>query len=246
MTQPTDQPTLPPLAQDFARVLVVVAHPDDIEYGAAAAVARWRAAGIEVAYLLATHGEAGIDTMDPAQTAAVRAQEERDSAAVVGVDRVRFLHHRDGIVEYGLPLRRDIARVIREERPELVVSLTHRERFAGGGTNQADHRVVGRAALDACRDAGNRWVFPELIEEGLEPWGGVRRIAYASPPMPTHAVDVAGHVEAAVASLETHRQYLDALGPDYPSPRELLEQILSGGGRAAGCRYAVTFEVFDL
>lgn len=237
---------LPALGADFSRVLLVVAHPDDIEYGAAAAVARWRAAGIDVAYLLATYGEAGIDTMDPAEAAAVRAQEERDGAAEVGVDRVHFLDHRDGVVEYGLPLRRDIARVIRAERPDLVVSLTGRERFAGGGTNQADHRAVALAALDACRDAGNRWVFPELIGEELEPWSGVRRVAYAASATPTHAVDVSEHVEAAVASLECHGQYLQALGPDYPSPRDLLEGILTAGGAAAGCRYAVPVEVFDL
>lgn len=249
MPQPTDvssPPIVPALPEDFSRVLLVVAHPDDIEYGAAAAVARWRAAGIAVTYLLATYGEAGIDTMDPAETAAVRAQEERDGAAEVGVTRVRFLQHRDGVVEYGLPLRRDIARVIREERPDLVVCLTHRERFAGGGTNQADHRAVGTAALDACRDAGNRWVFPELLAEELEPWGGVRRIAYVASPSPTHALDVGEHLDAAVASLEAHAQYLEALGPDYPAPRALLEQILSGGGAAAGCRYAVLFEVFEL
>jgi LmbE family N-acetylglucosaminyl deacetylase len=245
-TAPAPLPSLPPLSEDFARVLVVVAHPDDIEYGAAAAVARWRAAGIEVAYLLATYGEAGIDSIDPSETASVRAQEERDGAAEVGVSRVHFLPHRDGVVEYGLPLRRDIARVIRAERPDLVVSLTHRERFGGGGTNQADHRAVGLAALDACRDAGNRWVFPELVEEELEPWGGVRRIAYVASPTPTHALDVGEHLDAAVASLEAHARYLEALGPDYPAPRALLEGILSGGGAAAGCRYGVTFEVFDL
>ncbi|MCA0435246.1 MAG: PIG-L family deacetylase [Austwickia sp.] len=252
MTEPSQAPTaptdahLPTLAEDFARVLVVVAHPDDIEYGAAAAVARWRAADIEVSYLLATYGEAGIDTMDPAEAAPVRAQEERDGAAEVGVEVVHFLDHRDGVVEYGLELRRDIAWVIRRERPDLVVSLTHRERFAGGGTNQADHIAVGRAALDACRDPGNRWLFPELLAEELEPWGGVRRIAYANPPQATHAVDVTEHVAAAIASLECHAQYLQALGPDYPSPRDLLEQILGAGGRAAGLPYAVTFEVFEL
>lgn len=243
----TASPTpLPPLAEDAARVLVVVAHPDDIEYGAAAAVARWRAAGIDVVYLLATYGEAGIDGMDPSEAAAVRAQEERDGAAEVGVERVRFLEHPDGTVDYGLPLRRDIARVIREERPQMVVSLTHRERFAGGGTNQADHRAVGLAALDACRDAGNRWVFPDLAAEGLEPWGGVRRVAFANSPSPTHAVDVSEYVDSAVASLEAHAQYLEGLGADAPAPRELLTGILGAGGRLAGCSFALTVEVFDL
>lgn len=238
-------PTLPALPDDWQRALVVVAHPDDIEYGLAAAVARWTDDGRTVTYLLATRGEAGIDTMDPTEAAVLRAQEERDGAAEVGVEIVEFLDHSDGVVEYGLPLRRDIARIIRARRPDALFCLTHRERFAGGGTNQADHRVVGQAAMDAARDAGNRWIFPELNADD-EPWGGVRFIAYASSPEPTHAVGVDGHVEAAVSSLEAHARYLEALGPDYPSPRDLLTGILTQGGRLSGTEYGVGFEVFDL
>ncbi|WP_040160568.1 PIG-L deacetylase family protein [Mobilicoccus massiliensis] len=237
--------TLPTLPDDWNTALVVVAHPDDIEYGLAAAVDRWTSDGRTVTYLLATHGEAGIDTMDPAEAAVVRAQEERDGAVEVGVDVVEFLDHSDGVLEYGLDLRRDIARVIRARRPEALFCLTHRERFAGGGTNQADHRVVGQAAMDAARDAGNRWVHPELNTDD-EPWGGTKFIAYANAPQPTHALDVTGHFDAAVASLEAHRQYLDALGEDYPSPRELLTGILTGGGALTGTQHGVGFEVFDL
>lgn len=238
-------PTLDPPRDDWSTALVVAAHPDDIEYGLAAAVARWTGEGRTVTYLLVTHGEAGIDTMDPTEAAAVRAQEERDGAVEVGVEVVEFLDHHDGVVEYGLPLRRDIARVVRRRRPEAVFCLTHRERFAGGGTNQADHRAVGLAALDAARDAGNRWVFPELNADD-EPWGGVRFVAFASPPEPTHALDVTGHLDAAVASLEAHGRYLEALGEDYPAPRDLLDQILGGGGRLTGTTHGVGFEVFDL
>ena len=104
---------LEPLSEDWQRALVVVAHPDDIEYGTAAAVARWTQAGKTVTYLLATRGEAGIDGMHPDDAASVRAQEERDGAAEVGVDVVEFLEHTDGALEYGLALRRDIAREVR-------------------------------------------------------------------------------------------------------------------------------------
>ncbi|MDO5626857.1 MAG: PIG-L deacetylase family protein [Mobilicoccus sp.] len=237
--------TLAELSDDWRTALVVVAHPDDIEYGLAAAVARWTGEGRTVTYLLATHGEAGIDTMDPVEAASVRAQEERDGATEVGVDVVEFLDHPDGVVEYGLTLRRHIAAVIRRRRPDAVFGLTHRERFAGGGTNQADHRAVGSALLDAARDAGNRWVFPELGVDD-EPWSGVRFVAFANAPEPTHAVDVTGHLDAAVASLEAHGRYLDALGEDYPDPRTLLEGILTGGGRLTGTTHGIGFEVFDL
>ncbi len=237
---------LPSLDESWSHVLCVAAHPDDLEYGIAAAVDRWVQQGKTVTYLLVTHGEAGIDGVPPTEAASLRAQEERDGAAEVGVEAVEFLDYDDGTVEYGLPLRRDIARAIRIHKPEVVITLTHRERFAGGGTNQADHRAVGLAALDASKDAGNRWIHPELADEGYEPWSGVRWVCMAGSPEVTHGVDVTGHMDAAVASLEAHHVYLEALGPDYPSPRELLGMILGGGGQAMGVDHAVTFEVYDI
>ncbi len=212
----------------------------------AAAVDRWVRQGKTVTYLLVTHGEAGIDAVPPAEAAPIRAQEERDGAARVGVEVVDFLDYGDGVVEYGPPLRRDIARVIRIHRPEVVFTLTHRERFAGGGTNQADHRVVALAALDASKDAGNRWIHPELIDEGYEPWSGVQWVCMAASPEATHGVDVTGHLQPAVASLQAHRLYLEGLGEDYPPPADLLEMVLGAGGRAMGVEHAVTLEVYDL
>ncbi len=240
------KPFLPSFDQSWSRALCVAAHPDDLEYGVAAAVDLWVHQGKLVTYLLATHGEAGIDGVAPSEAASLRAQEERDGASEVGVEVVEFLDHDDGMVEYGLPLRRDIARAIRIHKPEVVITLTHRERFAGGGTNQADHRAVGLAVLDASKDAGNRWIHPELAGEGYEPWSGVKWVCMAGSPEDTHAVDVTGHMDAAVASLEAHHAYLEALGEEYPSPRDLLAMILGGGGSAMGVEHAVTFEVFDV
>ena len=230
----------------FDTVLCIAAHPDDLEYGLAAAVDRWVRAGKTVTYLLVTRGEAGIDTMAPGEAGPLREREERAGASEVGVEVVDFLDHRDGVVEGGLDLRRDLAREIRRRRPDVIVSLTHQERFSGGGTNQADHRVVGLTALDACAAAGNRWIFPELVDGGFDPWGGLRWIGFAGSPQPTHYVDVTGHVDAAVRSLSAHRQYLAALGDGYPPPEELLAMILGGGGSAADVEHAVVLEVFDL
>jgi LmbE family N-acetylglucosaminyl deacetylase len=237
---------LPSFDESWSRALCVAAHPDDLEYGLAAAVDHWVQQGKTVTYLLATHGEAGIDGVPPSEAAAVRAHEERDGAAEVGVDVVEFLNYDDGMVEYGLPLRRDIARAIRIHKPEVVITLTHHERFEGGGTNQADHRAVGLAALDASKDAGNRWIHPELADEGFEPWSGVRWVCMAGSSEHTHGVDVTGHLDAGVASLEAHRAYLDGLGQDYPAPRDLLGMILGRGGKAMGVEHAVTFEVYDI
>lgn len=237
----TEQPVLEPLDEStFETVLCVVAHPDDLEYGAAAAVDRWVRAGKTVTYLLVTRGEAGIDTVPPAQAAPLREQEERDGAARVGVEVVDFLDgFADGVVEHGLPLRRAIARQIRVRRPDLVMTLTYADRFPGGGVNQADHRAVGLAVLDARADAGNRWIFPDLVEEGHEPWK-VAHVLVCADPEPTHFVDVTGHLDAAVASLSAHDAYLEALGPDYPRPADLLGQILGGAAAATGVPYSVT------
>lgn len=241
--------TLTPFPDDWQSALCIVAHPDDLEYGTAAAVAAWRAAGRTVTYLLVTRGEAGIDTMAPEQAAVVREQEERDGAAEVGVSEVDFLEgYHDGVLENGLRLRRDLARHIRLRRPELVVTQTYADRFTNGMVNQADHRVVGREVLDAVAAAGNRWIFPELIEEGYEPWGGVKHLAWSGSE-PTHTLDVTEHFDAAVRSLEAHRAYYAALPADYPSPAQLLTGLLgdpdSADAEGRPQRYRWTADVFS-
>lgn len=241
---------LEPMPRDWTRALAVVAHPDDLEYGAAAAVAEWTEAGHEVGYLLATRGEAGIDTMEPGEAARVREAEQRASAAVVGVRAVDFLDHRDGVIEEGVALRRDIAAAVRRWRPELVVTLNHQDTFSFGGTwwNTPDHRAVGRATLDAVGDAGNRWIFTDQLEEGgLEPWGGVRWVAVAASPQATHAVAVGDRAAGlAVASLAEHRAYLSALGDEEPEAyarRFVTEALGSVAGRFGGLR-GVAFQLF--
>jgi LmbE family N-acetylglucosaminyl deacetylase len=204
-----------PLPDDWTTALAVAAHPDDLEYGVSAAVAAWTAAGKRVTYLLVTRGEAGIATMPPDAAGPAREAEERASAAEVGVEDVRFLDHRDGVVEEGVALRRDIARVIRQVTPDLVVALNHAEGWPGPdgtlvGWNSPDHRAVGRAAIDAVGDAGNRWVHPELDGEGLAPHE-TRHVVVGHSPAARHVVDVTGFVDAAVASLTRHELYLAAL-----------------------------------
>lgn len=236
---PHDAPHLEILDESrFQTVLCVAAHPDDLEYGTAAAVDKWVKAGKTVTYVLATSGEAGIDTMPPEQAAPVREAEERAGAAVVGVDVVTFLGFRDGVVEYDLDLRRALTREIRIRRPDLLVTLNHAEQFAGGGVNQADHRNVGLAAIDARAAAGNRWIFPELVDEGHQPWQ-VPQIFVSADPAGTHWVDVSGHVDAAVSSLSCHEAYNAALPEDFPKPPELLDLILGQAGRSVGVGHAV-------
>ncbi len=239
-----DKPALAEFGDDFSSVLCVVAHPDDIEYGTAAAVAKWTAAGKTVTYFLLTRGEAGIDTMHPDEAAGVREQEERDGAAIVGVTEVDFGAYRDGNVEYGLDLRRDISREIRRRKPDVVITGHYGDRFVQGMLNQADHRAVGLATVDAVADAGNRWIFPELVDEGFEPWN-VKRLVFSGSPTATHFVEVSEHFDKAVASLEAHRAYNDALPDTFPKPAELIGMILGWGGQAAGLDKALTLDVVE-
>ncbi|URM88864.1 PIG-L family deacetylase [Streptomyces sp. MRC013] len=246
---PTDRPAaarLRPMPEDWGKALAVVAHPDDLEYGCSAAVAGWTDAGREVVYTLATRGEAGIDGLAPPVCAPLREREQRASAAAVGVGEVEFLGHRDGVVEYGVGLRRDVTAAIRRHRPELLVTLNHHDTWGGGAWNTPDHVAVGRAVLDAAADAGNRWIFPEQAEQGLEPWDGVRWVAVAGSPRPTHAVDARPGLERAVRSLLEHRTYIGALTDR--EPEAYCRDLLTGGARSAAGLFggvpAVTFELF--
>jgi LmbE family N-acetylglucosaminyl deacetylase len=235
------------LPEDWQRCLAVVAHPDDIEYGTAGAVARWTAQGKQVTYLLATRGEAGIDSMHPDVAAPLREAEERAGAREVGVDVVEFLDHRDGVVQEGPELRRDIVRAIRRHRPEVIVSGAFSIRMIGGMTNQADHRVVGLATLDAARDAGNRWIFPELADEGLEPWGGVRYVCFAGAERPTHGVEVTGEpLQRGIVSLAAHAEYTKGLGAGGFEPGPFLTWMAKMSGPAMGVEAAVLFDVHTL
>lgn len=217
----------------------MVAHPDDLEYGAASAIARWTGQGKDIRYVLATRGEAGIDSIEPAQAAQLRTREQEASAATVGVSVVEFLDHPDGQVVNSLELRRDLAAAIRRHRPEVIIASNYRLRWSERGPwNHVDHRELGTALPDAVRDASNRWLFADAGE----PWGGVRWIAYAASTEPTHVVDVTGTIDVGVASLECHRTYLDALGGDF-DPDGFLRSGARAVGEAAGVDYAVPFEL---
>jgi len=231
-----------PMPEDWTRGVAVVAHPDDLEYGVAAAVARWTGQGKEIAYLLATRGEAGIAGMPPDQTGPLRVEEERRSAAVVGVSVVEFLDHADGLVEYGIPLRRDLAAAFRKLRPEVIITMSFDLTWGEDGpVNHADHRAVGLAVLDACRDAANEWVFPDAGPACRS----IRDAYVASSGNPSHFADVTGTIDAGIASLREHRAYLEGLGGDF-DPDEFLRNMAGYIGLGAGCEYAVGFRRYPM
>ncbi|MFI5896878.1 PIG-L deacetylase family protein [Actinoplanes sp. NPDC051513] len=248
-----DAPTVPnplqPVDESWQRGLAIVAHPDDLEFGTAAAIARWTRQGKHITYVLLTSGEAGIDGMDPADAKVTREAEQHTSARIVGVDDVEFLGLPDGVLEYGLDLRRTLSRVIRKHRPEIVITGNFRDSWDEGGNalNMSDHIVTGRAVLDAARDAGNRWVFREQIEQdGLEKWGGVREVWAAGSPKSTHAADTTDTFDLGVQSLEAHAAYLRGLGAGDFDSEEFLDGFSRQTGARLGTKYAASFEVFKL
>jgi LmbE family N-acetylglucosaminyl deacetylase len=240
---PPDETPLPALPDaDFRKVLCVVAHPDDVEYGTSSAVAKWTSQGVEVAYLLLTRGEAGMPN-PPEETARIRRAEQEAACAAVGVSTLEILEHPDGVLQPSLDLRRDIARAIRRHQPDVVVTGSWEVEFVAG-LNQADHRVAGMACLDAIRDADNPWVFPELVEEGLEKWA-VRWFLVSGHTEPTHGVDVSGEPLArGVASLEAHNEYLGAI-EGHPPPAMIIPLVAGMGGRRLGVEHAVLFRAWD-
>lgn len=237
---------LTPLDESWERALVVVAHPDDVEFGAAAAVARWTDQGKTVVYCMVTSGEAGIDALAPDECRRVREAEQVESARVVGVDVVEFLGFPDGVVEPTIALRAAIAEQVRRHRPDVVVTGNHHDTWGGSSPNQADHIAVGRATIHAVQDAGNRWIHREQLIDGLEPWGDVRQVWVAGSPVAEHGVDTTATFDRGVASLEAHRAYIDGLGWEHFDAGEFLEGMSRPTGSRLGVTHGAAFEVVSM
>ena len=209
----------------------MTAHPDDVDFGSAGSVAAFTAAGLEVTYCIATSGEAGGSdrTITRADMAALRQDEQRAAAAVVGVSDVRFLGHPDGIVVANRELRRDISRVIRQVRPERVLTQSSERNLEFIFASHPDHLATGEAALDAVYpDARNPFAHPELLDdEGLEPWS-VPELWIMGPGGQGAgiAVDTTATVERKVAALMAHKSQM--ADPD------AVAQRVQDWGRANG------------
>jgi LmbE family N-acetylglucosaminyl deacetylase len=232
---------------EVSRILVIVAHPDDVDFGAAGTVARWTDAGIDVVYCLVTDGEAGGSdpSITRADMATLRRHEQTEAADRVGVHDLRFLGYPDGRVEATLGLRKDLARVIRQVRPDRVVCPSPERDYVRPGISHPDHRAVGSAALDAVYpDARNPFAFPDLLAgEGLEPWI-VREVWIVGTSAPTHYVDVTETFPRKVAALRAHvSQTGDRHGLE-DFLRQRLARAAAQGGLPEGS-LAEAFRVVD-
>lgn len=228
-------------SRPFSRALIVIAHPDDAEFGAAGTIARWAEAGTEVTYLVVTDGASG--SADPEMTrerlVALRVEEQRAACAVLGVRAVEFLGYRDGYLEPSIEVRREVAAAIRRHRPEAVMTLNPDLRWNSWGyINHPDHRAVGDLVLHSINPAASTRLWdPTLIDEGLEPWDVAELwlMSFGDGPV---RVDVSATFDRKMAALRTHASQLNGWDPE-PRYRELS----AGLGKDVGVELAEAFTV---
>src|SRR5450631_72366 len=249
MTERTfGQPATARPDQDIARALVVAAHPDDCDFGAAGTIAGWVDAGLTVTILLCTRGEqGGFDHGNREQMPAIREREQVAASGVLGVKDVRFLPgHRDGWLEPSWDLQRQIVEVIREVQPQRVMVQSPERGYDRLQASHPDHLAAGEAAIRAVSPAAeNRFAWPELIERGLQPWH-VNEIWIMAHPHMTHAVDITETFGRKVAALRAHASQTGHMGDELESflrrwGTGVAETFALGQGRLGEC-----FHVMDL
>ena len=192
--------------EGIERILVVSAHPDDVDFGAAGSIATWTDAGIEVSYCLVTDGDAGGSdhTITRAEMGQIRRREQGDAAAKVGVTDLHFLAYPDGRVIASIELRRDLSRVIRKVRPNRVLIQSPERNWDRIYASHPDHLAAGEAAMAAVYpDARNPFAHPELLAEGLEPWAA-REVYVMAHPNSNTAVDITDAIDRKIAALMCH------------------------------------------
>ena len=225
------------------RALVVSAHPDDIEFGCAGTVANWTARGAIVTFCIVTDGSTGTQdrTLMGSNLEKVRREETERAAAVLGVDDVRWLGYRDGYVEYTLDLRKDIARQFRLARPHRYVVMDPAPTIEDRFVNHPDHRAIGQAALDVVLTAGTTpGHFPELLDEGAEPWRGLRELWIMGPGSKPVVVDISESIDKKIEALMCHSSQV---GTDAARIGEFVRRFSAEAGRPHGYSYAESFQV---
>jgi len=214
---------------DIERILVITAHPDDVDFGAAGTIATWTDRGIEVSYCIITDGDAGgFDPSVPrSEIPRIRREEQTAAASVVGVDDLHWLGYPDGQLEVTIPLRRDLARVIRKVRPHRVVCQSPQRSWERIYASHPDHLAAGEAALCAVYpDARNDFTFTELaLDEGLTAWV-VPEVWVMGGPDPNHWVDTTDVLTRKVKALLCHVSQL-------PEPDGLEERMRGWGAQIA-------------
>ncbi len=227
------------------RALVVTAHPDDMEFGSAGTIAAWADAGADVTVCIVTDGSSGTQdrSLMGAGLSEVRKRESAEAASVLGVSELVWLDYRDGYVEYTLDLRRDLARVFRKYRPHRYMVMDPAPTIEDRFINHPDHRAVGQASLDVTLTAGTTpGHFPELLDEGLEPWRDLREVWIAGPAGGPRVVDVTATIDRKIDALMCHRSQV---GDNRAEIEGWIRGRLAEEGARAGFAFGESFRVIS-
>ena len=229
------------MAEETERVMVITAHPDDAEFTVAGTVARWAQEGNAVIYVICTDGSRGSNDpkVRPEHLVAIRRAEQEAAARILGVEEIVYLGYEDGTLQPTLALRRDLTRVIRRYRPDIVVCPDPTVRYYGDGyLNHPDHRAAGDAALDAVfPSARTRYIFPELLAEGLEPHT-VREVYIRGALSPNLWVDISDTIELKIAALREHESQVGRI----QGWEERVRDRARGEATGQGVAYAESFK----
>lgn len=207
MAQPLFPPYQPLPDDEISKVLIVTAHPDDLDFGCAGTIAQWVKEGIEVSYVICTNGDQGGE--DPAvpreEMPKIRQKEQRDAGAVLGVKNITFLNYRDGWLVPTIELRKEIVRQIRIHKPDRMVIQSPERNWDRLFSSHPDHMAAGEAAIQAVYpDARNQFAFEDLLkDEGLEPHR-VREVWVMAARDPNHHVDITETIDLKIQALHAH------------------------------------------
>jgi LmbE family N-acetylglucosaminyl deacetylase len=229
------------------KAMSIHAHPDDQEFTVAGTLAKWAAAGCEVISVVITSGDSGSN--DPAHDASfkpelARLREGEQNAAndLIGVKQTIYLHYPDGELEPTLALRKELTRLIRTHKPDVVVTGDPQAVFYGNGyINHPDHRAAAQAATYAVfPSAGSRLLFAELLKEGFEPHN-VKRLYLHGPEKPDTWVDITGTIDTKLAALKKHASQLGDWDPE-----KMIREWAAEEGKEKGMAYAEAYKVMIL
>ena len=220
------------------RVMAIFAHPDDAEFICSGTIARFSQSGYRVQYVLATSGDKGSDDRraTPEQLAATREAEQLAAAKILGVEEVTFLRHHDGEVEVSIPFRRELALVIRQGQPDVVLTFDPWQRYQ----IHPDHRAVGQTTLDAVAAARDHMYYPEQLTEGLTEHR-VHNVLFFATDEPNYYVDISETMETKIAALLAHTSQIRVEGLE-----ERIRARASVVGQTIGVAYAEAFHYLPM
>ena len=221
------------------RVMVISPHPDDVDFGCSGTIARWSREGMDITYVICTSGDKGADLpMSAESIAAIREKEQVAAAEIVGVRKVVFLRLKDGELENNREFRKTLVRVLRQYRPDVVLSMDPANvSFENVYVSHADHRAAALAAFDAIYPAArNRNFFPELLEEGLMPHA-VNRIYFFGTADPNTWIDISETIETKIEALRAHKSQME----EFEDLSGWVKERFGHFGKKKGFAYAETF-----